>query len=167
MIMLTHRPDVGIKVNEIVDTLKTSDNRMDQELLMFMTFLRGLKDIPNISLSLTALGRKIGRALMQEYEKENGIKGWDLDTFKNAFEIINSKLHIESEWKLEGKNLLYTVRKCNIATEGNRFDKYVCHTSREAFKGALNYAFGNRAELEIKKLLSHGDNLCEVAIRIL
>ncbi len=167
MIILTHRPDVGIKVNEIVDTLKTSDNRIDQELLMFMTFLRGLKDIPNIPLSLTALGRKIGRALMQEYEKENGIKDWNLDTFKSAFEVINSKLHVESEWKLEGKNLLYTVRKCNIATEGNRFDKYVCHTSREAFKGALNYAFGNRAELEIKKLLSHGDNLCEVVIRIL
>ena len=167
MIMLTHRPDVGLKINEIVDTLKTSNNRMDQELLMFMTFLKGLKDIPDIPLSLTALGRKIGRALMQEYEKENGIKGWDLGTFKNAFEIINSKLHMESEWKLEGRNLMYTVRKCNIATEGNRFDKYVCHTSREAFKGALNYAFGNRAELEIKKLLSHGDNLCEVVIRIL
>ena len=60
---------------------------------------------------------------MQEYEKEKVIKKWDLENFKKAFELINSKLHIESEWKLEGNNLLYTVKKCNIATEGKKFDK--------------------------------------------
>jgi len=166
MIVLTHRPDVGIKINEIVDNLKASNNKMDQELLMFLTFLKGLKDIPDIPLSLTALGRKIGRSLMQEYEKENNIRNWSLETFKNAFEIINAKLHAESEWKLEGKNLLYTVRKCYIATDGNKFDTYICHTARETFKGALNYVFGNRAELDVKKLLSHGDRFCEVVIRI-
>jgi predicted hydrocarbon binding protein len=166
MIVLTHRPDVGIKINAIVDNLKICSSSVDQELVMFMTFLKGLKDIPDIPLSLTALGRRFGKSLMQIYEKENSIKRWDLETFKNAFEMINSKLHIESEWKLEGKNLLYTVRKCNIATEGNKFDTYICHTSRETFKGALNYAFGNRAELDIKKLLTHGDKFCEVVIRI-
>ncbi len=166
MIALTHRPDVGIKINEIVGNLKTSDSKMDQELIMFLTFLKGLKDIPDIPLSLTALGREIGKSLMQEYERENSIKRWNLEIFKNAFEIINSKIHIESEWKLEGKNLLYTVRRCNIATEGNRFDTYVCHTARETFKGALNYAFGNRAKLSIEKLLTHGDNFCQVVIRI-
>ncbi|KCZ73393.1 hypothetical protein ANME2D_00459 [Candidatus Methanoperedens nitroreducens] len=166
IIVLTHRPDVGIKINEIVDNLKTSNSKVDQELIMFLTFLKGFKDIPDIPLSLTVLGRKIGRSLMQEYERENGIKSWNLETFKHAFETINSRIHVESEWKLEGNNLLYTVRKCNIATEGNKFDTYICHTAREAFKGALNYAFGNRAGLEIRKLLSHGDNLCEVVIQI-
>jgi len=166
MIVLAHRPDVGIKVNEIVDNLKTSNSRVDQELIMFMTFLKGLKDIPDIPMSLTALGRKTGKSLMQEYEKEKGIKSWNLETFKSAFEIINSRLHMESDWKLEGKNLLYTVRKCNIANDGNNFDTYVCHTARETFKGALNYAFGNMAQLEIKKLLTHGDKFCEVVIRL-
>ncbi len=166
MIVLTHRPDVGVKVNQIVDNLKTSNTSFDQELLMFMTFLKGLKNIPDIPLSFTALGRKIGISLMQEYEKENKIKIWNLETFKTVFEIINSKMHTESEWKLEGKNLLYTVMKCRIATEGNKFDKYICHTSREAFKGAMNYAFGNRAELDIKKLISRGDKMCEVVIKL-
>ena len=131
-----------------------------------MTFLKGLKNIPDIPLSFTALGRKVGMALMQEYEKENGIKNWNLENFKNVFEIINSRLHMESEWKQEGRNLLYTVRKCHITTEGNKFDTYICQTSREAFKGALNYAFGNRADFEVKKLISHGDKLCEVVIRL-
>ncbi len=166
MIVLTHRPDVGMKINEIVDNLKASSSKVDQELIMFITFLKGLKDIPDIPLSLTALGKRIGKSLMQEYERENNIKKWELETFQKAFEIINSKLHIESEWKLEGKNLLYTVRKCNITTEGNTFNTYICHTARETFKGALNYAFGNRAELEIKKLITHGDKFCEVVIRL-
>ena len=166
MIVLTHRPDVGLKINEVVDNLKTSSSRVDQELLMFMAFLKGLKNIPDIPLSLTSLGRRMGKNLMQEYEKENVIKKWDLENFKKAFETINSKLHTESEWKLEGNNLLYTVKRCNIANEGNKLDTCICHTSRETFKGALNYAFGNAAKLEVRKLLSHGDEFCQVIIKI-
>ncbi len=166
MLVLTHRPEIGIKVNEIVDNLKTSNNRVDQELIMFMAFLKGFKNMPDIPLSLASLGRRIGRSLMQEYETENNIKNWDMETFKKAFEIIDFKLHRESEWKIEGKNLLYTIKKCNIVTQGDTFDSYVCHTARETFKGALDYAFGSRAELDIKKLLTHGDNFCEVFIRI-
>ncbi|MCZ7400355.1 MAG: hypothetical protein O8C62_11900 [Candidatus Methanoperedens sp.] len=166
MIVLTHRPDVGIKINEIVSNLKVSNSRVDQNLIMFMAFLKGLKNIPDIPVSLTALGRRIGISLMQEYERENSIENWELQNFQKALEIIDSKLHRVSEWKIEGKNLIYTVKKCNIVTEGDTFDTYVCHTIRETFKGAVGYAFGNKAELDIKKLLSHGDNCCEVLIRV-
>ncbi len=167
MIVLTHRPDIGIKINEIVENLKNSSSRLDQELVVFMAFLKEVKSSPDVPLSLTSLGARIGKSLMHEYEHENNVKSWNLENFKTALELIDSKLHRKSEWKIEGKNLLYTIRKCGIATEGNTFDTYVCHTAREVFKGALNYAFGNRAELEIKKLLTHGDNCCEVLIRIL
>ncbi len=166
MIVLTHRPDVGIKINEIVSNLKVSNSRVDQNLIMFMAFLKGLKNIPDIPVSLTALGRRIGISLMQEYERENNIKNWEARNFQKALEIIDSKLHRVSEWKIEGKNLIYTVKKCNIVAEGDTFDTYVCHTIRETFKGAVGYAFGNNAELDIKKLLSHGDNCCEVLIRV-
>ncbi|MBU4056103.1 MAG: hypothetical protein KKA41_17230, partial [Proteobacteria bacterium] len=117
-------------------------------------------------LSLTSLGRRMGKTLMQEYEKENVIRKWDLESFRKAFEMINSKLHTESEWKLDGNILLYTVKRCNLANEGNKFDTCICHTSRETFKGALNYAFGNTAKLEIKKLISHGDEYCQVVIQL-
>ncbi len=166
MIVLMHRPDVGVKINEIVDNLKTSDSRVDQELIIFMAFVKGLEDTLDIPISLTALGRRIGRSLMHEYEKENGLKNWELQTFQKALETIDSKLHRESEWKLNGNNLLYTIRKCNIVAQRDTFDTYVCHTIRETFKGAMSYAFGKRAELNIKKLLTHGDNFCEVAIQI-
>ena len=166
MVVLTHRPDVGIRINEIVSNLKISNSRVDQDLIMFMAFLKGLKNIPDIPVSLTALGKRIGVSLMQEYEKENNIKSWEFQNFQKALEIIDLKLHRESEWKADGKNLLYTIKKCNIVAEGNSVDKYICHTIRETFKGAVNHAFGNRAQLDIKKLLSHGDNCCEVLIRV-
>lgn len=166
MVVLTHRPDIGIKINEIVNNLKISNSRVDQDLIMFMAFLKGLKNIPDIPVSLTALGRRIGVSLMEEYEKENNIKTWEHRNFQKALEIIDSKLHRDSEWKSDGKNLLYTVRKCNLVAEGNSSDTYICQTIRETFKGAMNYAYGSRAELDIKKLLSHGDNCCEVLIRV-
>lgn len=166
MIVLTHRPDIGIKINELISDLKTSNNRVDQELLMFVTFLKGLKEIPDIPLSLSILGRRLGRSIMQEYEKENNITNWNLESFKKAFEIIDSRLHRNSDWKIDGKNLHYSVRKCNLASNGNNVDPCICHTIRETFKGALGYAFGNKALLDVHKLLSQGDNYCEVVIRI-
>jgi predicted hydrocarbon binding protein len=166
MIVLRHRPDVGTKINEMVDSLKTSNSTVDQELLVFMAYLKGIRDIPDIPMSLTSLGRRMGKTLMQEYESENSINNWDLSSFSKALAVIDSRLHRESEWKLEGKSLLYTVKKCDLASGGDSFDTYICHTARETFKGALNYAFGKRAELEINKLVTHGDNFCEVMIRI-
>ncbi len=166
MIILTHRPDVGIKINEIVDNLKTTYSSMDEELIVFMTFLKGLKEMPDIPLSVTALGGRIGRSLIQEYGEEKNIKIWTLENFKNALETINSKIRIESESILENNSLLYTIKKCKIATEGNKLDIYVCHTIREMFKGALKFAFGNRAQLQVRKLLTHGDSMCEVVIRV-
>jgi len=165
-IVLTHRPDVGMKINEMVDHLKTSGSRVDQELLLFMAFLEGLREMPDIPLSLTALGRRIGRSLLKEYEKENGIKNWDLENFKKAMETIDSRLHRVSEWKIGDRQLLYTIRKCHIAKTANTLDNYICHTIREVFKGVLDQAFGNKAELKINKLISRGDSLCEVLIRI-
>lgn len=167
IIVLTHRPDIGIKINQIVENLKISNSRIDQDLIMFMAFLKGLRNIPDIPLSLTLLGQKIGKSLMQEYEKENNIKRWELQDFRRALEIIDSKLLRKSEWKLNGKDLLYTIKKCDIVSEGNTVDINICHTIREVFKGAMNYAFGDRAELEIKKLLSHGDDSCEIVVRTL
>lgn len=165
-IMLKHRPDIGIKINEIVNNLKESDSSVDQQLIMFMTFIRGLKEIPDVPLYLTTLGRRIGKSLLQEYEKENNIIKWGLENFKNAMEGINTKIHMESEWKLEGDKLFYKIKRCGLAKEGNELDSCICHTSRELFKGALGYAFGNRAELEVNKLLSHGDNYCEIIIKL-
>lgn len=166
MIVLSHRPDIGVKMNEIVDHLRSSSSTLDQELMMFMAFLEGLREIPDIPLSLTTLGRRIGRSLLMEYEKENNIKNWNLEAFKTAMETIDSKLHRVSEWKLENRHLIYSIRQCSIAETGNTFDLYICHTIREAFKGALSQAFGNKAELKINKLLSRGDSFCEVSIRI-
>lgn len=165
MIVIDHRKEIGMKINEIVNNLRVSNSSLDQELIMFLSFLKGIKDIYDKDMSVTLLGRRIGTTLMQEYEKENNVKQWSLENFKKAFETIDSKIHRDSECVFEGKNLLYRIRKCNIASE-NDFDAYICRTAREAFKGALYYAFGNRAELEVKKLISHGDSMCEVSIRV-
>lgn len=104
---------------------------------------------------------------MQEYETENKIKEWSLEAFQKALKKIDSKLQRECEWKLEEKNLLYSIRKCKVATDGNIVEAYSCHIVRETFKGAMSYVFGNRAELQVRKLLTHGDNVCQVLIRIL
>ncbi|MBE0522626.1 MAG: hypothetical protein IBX39_10235, partial [Candidatus Methanoperedenaceae archaeon] len=166
MIVFTHRPDIGSKVNEIVNNLKTNKNRIDYEMLMFMTFLKDLKYLPDIPMSLTSLGRRLGRSLMQEYEKDNENTIWNPESFKKAMDIIDSRLQRESEWNLNGDTMRYQIKTCNITREDNSFNTYICHTAREAFKGALNYAFGNKAELKIEKLLSRGDKCCEVTIKI-
>lgn len=166
MIVLEHRPDVGMRINQIVNNLKNSNSKLDQELVMFMIYLKDLKNIHYAPMSISVLGRRISTSLIQEYEKENNVKQWDLINFQKVFTLIDSKIHRESEWKLEGNNLLYKIKKCDIVTEGNAFDAYTCRAAIEAFKDALGYAFGNRAELQIRRLVTHGDNHCEVSIKL-
>lgn len=171
-IILKYRPDIDIKLDQIITNLQMGDNDIDQELAKSIICINGLRDMSDMSLSLTYLGRKIGRNLMQEYEKENGQKViggnhyWNIEKFKKAIEIIDLKFHRISEWKLENRDTLYIVKKCNIAKDiNNGINNNICHTIREIFKGALEYAFGDNAKLEFKKLMSHGDNSCEVIIR--
>lgn len=166
MVVFKHRPDVGMKINEIVNNLKSSESKLDQELTALVTFLEDINNVADIVISMSILGRRVGIYLIQEYEKENNIKTWDLETFKKAFETIDSKIHRDSELKLDGNNLLYRVRRCNTASNEDKLDKYVCRVAREAFKGAVNYVFGNKVDLEIKGTLSNEDNYCEVVIQL-
>lgn len=155
MIILSYIPDIDIKINQIVSNLKNSENIIDQELVIFIICLNGLNDM-HVSLSSTSLGKKIGKILIKEYEKENNYNdNWDTEKFKKFFEEIDSKLLRVSTWKSD--NGSYAVNKCNISR-----NQYTCQTIREMFKGALNYAFGDNATIEIKKKL---DNSCEVIIR--
>ncbi|MFU8767967.1 MAG: hypothetical protein ACNA7I_09975, partial [Candidatus Methanoperedens sp.] len=119
-----------------------------------------------ISYLLSVKRQGISTPLMQEYEKDNENTIWNPESFKKAMDIIDSRLQRESEWNLNGDTMRYQIKTCNITREDNSFNTYICHTAREAFKGALNYAFGNKAELKIEKLLSRGDKCCEVTIKI-
>ena len=76
-------------------------------------------------MSISVLGRRLGTSLIQEYEKENNIKKWDLTNFQKAFTLIDSKIHRESEWKLEGNSLLYRIRKCDIVMD-RRCSRCIC-----------------------------------------
>lgn len=164
MIVFKHRPDIGIKIDEIVSNLRYSESRLDKELIKFMTFLKDIDNLADSTTSISIFGKRIGIFLMQEYEKENNIKIWDLEIFKKAFTMVDSKIHRDSELELDGNNLLYRVRRCSIVPKGDKLSAHICRAAREAFKGAVNYAFGNKVDLEIKKLLYYGDNYCEVVI---
>jgi predicted hydrocarbon binding protein len=166
MVVFSHKPDIGVMIDEIVNNLKSNENSLDQEIITFMTFLEDIDNMENVNTSISILGKRIGTTLIQEYEKENGIKMWDLETFQKAFSIIDSKIRRESELRLDGNGLLYRVGKCNIISEGYKFDEYICLAAREAFKGAANHAFGNKIDMKIKRSLSHGDNYCEVIIQL-
>lgn len=166
-IIFRYRPDIDMKISQIIDNLKMSKSGVDQELTMFMTFLNGLKDIPEISSSFVFLGKDIGRSLMQEYEKENNInhKDWDIEKFKNALQTIDQKFHRKSEWKIDNSDIYYIVKKCNIAKIDNKINPYICSAIREMFKGSLNYVFGDNARLDVRKFASNKDNFCEVILK--
>jgi len=178
-IILVHKPDIDTKINDMIDNLKNSNDRIDQELTTFLTILNGARDIPDIS-PFISIGRNVGKSIMQIYEEENNIKSWSLVDFKNILDIIDSKLGRTSESNIEpnaypnmdisgnvkGRIIRYIVKKCSVAKEEDKFNPYICHTMREVFKGMLEYTFGNNTDLEIKKLLSHRDSLCEVIIRL-
>ena len=58
----------------------------------------------------------------------------------------------------------YIVEKCNLVQIGGDFNIDICQFSRGLFKGAVEYAFKNKAEIEVIKQLTHGDDRCEVCL---
>jgi len=135
MIVLTHRPDIGVKINELIGYLKTSSNKFDQNYWYSLLFWNGLKDIPIFLFLFLFLEKGLVNPLCRNTKRRMTIKEWGLEAFKTAFEIIDSKLHRDSQWALDGKNLVYTVRKCSIARPEDDPNKCICHTIRETFIG--------------------------------
>lgn len=167
LIILRHMPELGIKISELIASLKKSGSNFDKEIIAFLTFLSGLKDAPDVGESLRALGYRMSKQILQEYEKEHNIRVWDLKTFHEAFSALDSKIGRLSEWKIVDENsICYSVKKCNLVQIGGSFNIDMCRFSRGIFKGAIEYIFKNDAEVKVNKLLSHGDDSCEVCIRV-
>ncbi|HIH43541.1 MAG TPA: hypothetical protein HA257_00215, partial [Candidatus Methanoperedenaceae archaeon] len=51
-----------------------------------------MKDAPDISESVRALGYRMSKQILREYEKEHNIRVWDLKTFQEAFSALDSKI---------------------------------------------------------------------------
>ncbi|GFO96850.1 hypothetical protein ig2599ANME_1041 [groundwater metagenome] len=166
LIILRHMPEIGIKISELIANLKKSGRDFDKELIAFLTFVSGLKDAPDISDSIRALGYRMSKQILREYEKEHKIRGWDMKTFQEAFSAFDSKIGRLSEWKSLDGSICYTVKKCNLVQIGGPLNIDICQFSRGFFKGAIEYAFKNDAEVKVIRLLTHGDDRCEVCIRV-
>ncbi len=164
LILLQHRPDIGIKIIGILEKLKKSNSRFDKELGTFLTFLHDLKQVPDVKESVLTLGRRMSRQIFKEYEKEHNVKKWDMKTFQEAFATIDAKIGRQSEWNYENNSLTYVVRRCNLVNINGVFSTDVCHLTRGIFRGAIDYVFKDNVELKIIKLLTHGDECCEVRI---
>lgn len=164
LILLQHRPDIGIKIIELLENLKKSNSSFDKELGTFLTFLHNLKQVPDVKESVLTLGRRMSRQILKEYEKEHNVKKWDMKTFQEAFTTIDVKIGRQSEWNYEDNSLTYVVRRCNLVNINGVFNTDVCHLTRGIFRGAIDYVFKDNVDLKIIKLLTHGDECCEVRI---
>lgn len=155
-IYLRHHPEIEEKTLELF--IKLSENGEDVQKIIseFVKFLKTVKDVDFIE-QVKSFGRRLGRMLMMQYEQKYGYKYWDLQTFKKAFEPADRQ--IQSDWEIRTNSLRYTVHECAYAEDPKK-----CHMHREIFKGAIEYSFGDYADLDIIKLLSHDDDYCDVYI---
>src|SRR3972149_8764465 len=157
MIILRHQPEVERKILELLERLKKGEQSFPHKLLEYLAFLR--EGHLEVREHIRILGRRIGKYVIRDHEKSYGIINWTLASFKQVFSAMDAKLGRQSEWELFNHTIRYSVRRCPIS--GN---SELCHVHRNVFRGALEYAFEGRAELEIMKLLRHGAAYCEVRI---
>ena len=169
LIIFQHMPEIGIRISEIINNLNKSNSDFDKELIAFLTFLNGLKDEPEICESLRILGYMMSKQIFKKYELEHNIRKWDLKTFQEALSTFDVKIGRQSECKSieeNGYSMNYIVEKCNLVQIGGDFNIDICQFSRGLFKGAVEYAFKNKAEIEVIKQLTHGDDRCEVCLHV-
>jgi len=157
-IYLTHHPEIDKKISELFGKLSENIDEVPKIISEFVNFIKSLDKIDFLE-QLQVFGRRLGRQIMIYHEKKYGSRHWDLTTFANAFEVVDKQ--IQSQWEIRTNSMEYTVNECSYAGDFNK-----CHMHREIFKGAIEYAFGTLADVEIIKLLGHGDDYCNVYITV-
>jgi predicted hydrocarbon binding protein len=157
-IYMKHLPMIDDKTNELFISLSGNINKVPLVISEFVKFIKTLDNIDFLE-QVQAFGRRLGRQIMIHHEQKYGSKYWDLATFTKAFEVVDKQ--IRSRWEIRKSSMEYTVHECAYADDPSK-----CHMHKEIFKGALEYAFGSLAEVEIIKLLSHGDEYCDVSIHV-
>gem|GEM_PF-331264 len=155
VIALKHRPEVEAKILELIEYVGVKDI-FDEPLRELSAFLRE-KGIES-DRHTRVFGRRVGRRVISDYEKRYGTI-WTADKFRDALVRIDRIPGRESKWDVSGSTAHYTVYKCPLAN-----DVDACHVCRGIFRGAMHCAFRGMAELEVRKLLSHGDEYCEVYV---
>jgi predicted hydrocarbon binding protein len=155
-IYLRHHPEIEDKTQELLNKLSKNGEFVQEIISEFVKYLKTVEDIDFIE-QIKSFGRGLGRMLMKQYEEKYGSKYWDMQTFKKAIEPADKQ--IKSNWELRSNSLRYTVHECAYADDPKK-----CHMHREIFKGAIEYAFGDLADVDAIKLLSHGDEYCDVNI---
>ena len=165
LIIFRHMPEIGMRISKLIENLKKSGSSFDKELITYLTFLNGLKDAPEVGESIRVLGYMMSQHIFREYEKEHDIPEWNFKTFQEAFSILDSKIGRVSEWRsVDEHSICYVVKNCNLVQIGGEFNIDICQLSRGFFKGSLEYAFKDNAEMKIIRLVSHGDDICAVQI---
>ncbi|MCD4816251.1 MAG: hypothetical protein K8R06_07610, partial [Methanosarcinales archaeon] len=157
-IYLTHHPEIDNKISELFVKLSENIDEVPKIISEFVNFIKSLDKIDFLE-QLQVFGRRLGRQIIIYHENKYGSKHWDLTTFANAFKVVDTQ--IKSQWEIRTNSMEYTVHECSYADDFNK-----CHMHREIFKGAIEYAFGTLAEVEIIKLLGHGDDYCDVYITV-
>ncbi|MEA1944503.1 MAG: hypothetical protein U9N07_04100 [Euryarchaeota archaeon] len=155
VITLKHRPEVETKIRELLEYVGVKDV-FDEPLRELSSFLKE-KNIDS-DRHMRVFGRRVGRRVVHNYEKQYG-EAWTADKFRDALVRIDKIAGRESKWDAMGSTAHYTVYKCPLAD-----DVEACHVCRGIFRGAMHCAFRGMAELEVRKLLSHGDEYCEVYV---
>ena len=155
VIILKHLPHVEKMIKELLEHVGDKDV-FDEPLQKFSAFLK--ENNIDSERHMRVFGRRIGRRVIFDYEKRYG-DTWTVDKFRDALEQIDKIPGRESSWEVIGSTAHYTVHKCPLAK-----DIEACHVCRSIFRGAMHCAFRDMAEIEVRNLLGHGDEYCEVYV---
>jgi hypothetical protein len=168
-IIFRYKPDMDIKINQIINSLKETNNGFDQELLFFLILLKGIEnsndDNPFMS-SFDSLSKNTGRSLIQEYEKENNINHdqWDLEKFKKFLQHLDVKLQRGgSDIEIDNNSGSYIIKKCGLVKNNGDNNYRICSAMLGLMREALNYTLGN-SFLDITRHVDN--NFCEVVFKI-
>jgi len=167
LIIFQHMPKIGIGLSNLIMNLNKSYSDYNREIIALLTFLHGLKDEIKIFDSLHILGYMMSKPIFEKYEIEHKIHEWDIKTFQEALSTFDSKIGRQSEFMSIDENgclMSYTINKCNLVYIGGELNVDICEFSCGFLKGAIEYAFKNKAEMKIIKQLVNNDDKCEFLI---
>jgi len=166
LIVLKQLPEMSKILIRMVDDFQTEEEPATNNTADLLKMLDMLKNVPSNEDFIKSLGSKLGKKLIQNYEKDNKINMWDAGIFVKFMQEMSVIFKQDSKWSIVSENVICgKITSCPLV-KNDKFNSANCIFIKGLYDEWISHAFGEQIERvhSMSKTIASGNDFCEIYV---
>ncbi|VVB89449.1 Uncharacterised protein [uncultured archaeon] len=166
LIVLKQLPPMSKILIRMVEDFQAEEDPAANNTAELVKMLDMLKNVPSNEDFIKSLGSKMGKKLIENYEKDKKINIWDSNTFVKYMEEMSVILKQVSNWSVVSENVIYgKITACPLV-KGDALNAANCTFIKGLYDEWITHAFGEQIERvhSMSKTIASGNDFCEIYV---